>query len=67
MTIYQKHYIFGMQPALSCKIEAFYTTAGLYQVGDGVDARFEFEFVELQPVWNEAGCIGCHRQKTMVD
>ena len=27
----------------------------LCQVGDGVDARFEFEFVELQPVWNEAG------------
>eukprot|EP00434_Breviolum_minutum_P022179 symbB.v1.2.019580.t1/scaffold1585.1/size110488/1 len=24
------------------------------EVGDGVDARFEFEFVELQPVWNEA-------------
>ena len=21
---------------------------------DGIDARFEFEFVEMQPVWNEA-------------
>ena len=24
------------------------------QVGDGVDARYEFEFVELQPIWDEA-------------
>ena len=32
------------------------------QVGDGVDARYEFEVVELQPVWNEvSACLREHR------
>ena len=38
----------------------------LCQVGDGVDARFEFEFVELQPVWNEASAgIGDRRCRSI--
>lgn len=48
----EKSYAVGVE----CKAQKtgeFYEGEDEDEVGDGVDARLEFEFVELQPVWNE--------------